>query len=160
MTIELLATEVVTQLAVKHLKIATAESCTGGMLAQYITGVSGASEVFEYGVVTYANAVKERELGVSTQSLLEHGAVSEQVCLQMAGGVMAKGKSDLGIGITGIAGPLGGTPEKPVGTVYICVASGAKKWGKKLELDGDRETIRHLTVKNTLKLLKEVIDTL
>lgn len=160
MQLNTLAAEVVTNLKTKNLKIATAESCTGGMLAQYITSIAGASQVFEYGIVTYANVIKEHELAVNPQTLETHGAVSEQVCLQMAKGAMVNSGSDLGIGITGIAGPTGGTPDKPIGTVYICITNGDKNWGEKLALKGARETIRQETVENTLKLLKEVIDTL
>jgi len=107
----------------KHAKIATAESCTGGLLSKRLTDVSGASEVFEFGVCTYANAFKAKILGVSEADLERVGAVSPEVAEQMAKGVRRVGNAQIGIGITGIAGPGGGTPEKPVGLIYIAVDS-------------------------------------
>lgn len=104
--------------------IATAESCTGGLLAKRITDVSGASQVFEMGCVTYANRIKHLLLGVPEELLEQYGAVSEQVARAMAEGVRERAGSDLGIGITGVAGPTGGTPEKPVGLVYVALSDG------------------------------------
>lgn len=155
-----LAESIVNKLSQRKLIIATAESCTGGMLAQYITSVSGSSDVFEYGVVTYANRIKEQELDVSHESLEAYGAVSEQVCKEMAVGVLNKSDANIGASITGIAGPGGGTPEKPVGTVYIAVATKEKTVCRRLALNGDRRKIRELTVKNILNLVKEIIDTM
>lgn len=112
--------------------LATAESCTGGLLSKRITDVSGASQVFEMGAVTYANRIKEQVLGVSHQTLEEHGAVSPQTAAQMAEGIRRAAGSDLGIGITGIAGPGGGTPEKPVGLVYIALSDGETTWVRRM----------------------------
>ncbi len=109
-------------LAARGLTIATAESCTGGMAAAAITSVSGASSVFEYGAITYANRIKEEMLGVSEASLRQYGAVSEAVACEMAEGVRARAGSDIGISTTGIAGPTGAVDGKPVGTVYIAVS--------------------------------------
>ncbi len=103
----------------RGLKISSAESCTGGMLAALITDVSGSSEIFEESIVTYSNEAKMRELGVRKSTLERVGAVSRETAYQMARGICRHTGADIGVGITGIAGPGGGTPEKPVGTVYV-----------------------------------------
>lgn len=126
----------------KKLTLSTAESCTGGMLGELITSVSGASEIFIGSVVSYANQVKIQQLGVDAQSLNEHGAVSEEIAVKMALGVKKKLQSDIGISITGIAGPLGGSPEKPVGTFFIGYADDAIQHARKYFFSGDRERIR------------------
>lgn len=113
---------VVERLTAHGMTVATAESCTGGLLAKRITDLPGASAVFRLGVVTYSNEEKERVLGIPRDLLALVGAVSPQVARLMATNVRQLNKSDLGIGITGIAGPDGGTPEKPVGLVYLAVA--------------------------------------
>jgi len=102
--------------------VATAESCTGGLIAARLTDVSGASEVFRYGFVTYANEAKRDLLGVNWEDLLEHGAVSEPVARQMAEGALRVGEAEVAVSVTGIAGPTGGTESKPVGTVFLGVA--------------------------------------
>ena len=117
------AANVVKLLSDKGKKAATAESCTGGLVSSAITSVSGSSEVFEMGVCSYANRIKQSILGVSVQALENFGAVSEQVAKEMAQGVMKCSGSDFGVSTTGIAGPNGGTEEKPVGTVWIGVCS-------------------------------------
>ena len=111
--------KLVSLLQEKGLTISTAESCTGGLVAKSITDISGASLVFFGGVVSYDNSVKENVLGVSLSTLKNYGAVSYQTATEMAKGVAALMKTDIGISTTGIAGPGGGTKEKPVGTVYI-----------------------------------------
>jgi nicotinamide-nucleotide amidase len=118
-----LQTAVVTALKQKNLTVATAESCTGGAVSAAITSVPGASDVFSCGLCTYSNEMKVKLLGVSEQTLAKYGAVSEQTAQEMSAGVRAVCDADIGIGITGIAGPGGGTPEKPVGLVYISVNS-------------------------------------
>ena len=110
-------------LSEKGLKIATAESCTGGLISKMITDVSGASAVFDCGVCSYANNIKEKVLEVSAEDLRTKGAVSEEVAKQMAEGVRKLSGADIGISTTGIAGPTGGTALKPVGTVYIGVST-------------------------------------
>ena len=117
------AANVVKLLSEKGMKAATAESCTGGLASAAITSVSGSSEVFEMGVCSYANRIKQNVLGVSSEALEKYGAVSEQVAKEMAQGVMKCADSDFGVSTTGIAGPTGGTEEKPVGTVWIGVCS-------------------------------------
>lgn len=102
-------------------KVATAESCTGGLISKRVTEVSGSSEVFECGVCSYANRIKNKVLGVKNKTLNTVGAVSPETAEQMANGVMYLADADFGVATTGIAGPTGGTPEKPVGLVYIAV---------------------------------------
>lgn len=151
--------ELVNLLISKKLKIATAESCTGGLLAKCITDVSGASSVFDMGIVSYANEIKNKFLNVPNEVLNTVGAVSKETAEAMARGIVNAANSDIGVGITGIAGPTGGTPEKPVGLVYFSVY--LKKQEKiiveKLLLDGTRDEIRNKTVACVLeKLISEL----
>ena len=127
---------VVRLLSEKGLHLATAESCTGGLVAKLITDVSGASEVFGMGLVTYANEAKMKLLGVPAAMLEEHGAVSEPVARAMAEGVREVSGSEIGIGITGVAGPTGGTPEKPVGLIYIALSDGTRTWVRRMTPPG------------------------
>ncbi|MBE6718106.1 MAG: competence/damage-inducible protein A [Ruminococcaceae bacterium] len=137
----------------KNLKIAVAESCTGGMVTGKITAVSGSSAVLDGSVVSYANEIKSKLLGVSTDILNTKGAVSEECALEMAEGVRKLMSADIGISVTGIAGPTGGTEEKPVGTVYIAVSTSKKKECEKLTLrNNGREYIRNVSVRNVLHL--------
>ena len=106
----------------RGLRIATAESCTGGLVAALLTEVAGSSDVFERGFVTYSNAAKTEQIGVDAAMIVQHGAVSEPVARAMAEGALAHSEADLAVGITGIAGPGGGSAEKPVGLVHIAVA--------------------------------------
>ncbi|HBU12040.1 MAG TPA: competence/damage-inducible protein A [Clostridiales bacterium] len=146
-------------------KIATAESCTGGLLSARITEIDGASEVFDCGVCSYANEIKQSVLGVSAETLEQYGAVSRQTAAQMAAGIRKLAKADIGISTTGIAGPGGGTPEKPVGTVYVGIDSEKVKKVLHLKLawrnaEDERQTIRHRTALHAffeaLRLAKEV----
>lgn len=126
-------------------KISFAESCTGGLLSKKITDVSGASEVFDCGFVTYSNEKKTELLGVKTKTLCDFGAVSYQTALEMAEGVRKKSGADIGVSVTGIAGPGGGTAEKPVGLVYVGF-SAEDIWAyTKLMLSGDRDEVREKT---------------
>ena len=125
-----------------RMTVATAESCTGGLVAKRITDRPGSSEVFVGGVVAYADAIKIEQLGVSPEDLREHGAVSEPVALQMARGVKERFGASNGVGITGVAGPGGGTPEKPVGTVWIALAVGDTAEARMVRLPGDRDAVR------------------
>ena len=125
---------VVKKLREKHLRLATAESCTGGLLSGRITAVSGASEVFDCGVCSYANEIKHRVLGVSEETLSTLGAVSAETALQMAQGVKRLANADIGASTTGIAGPTGGTDEKPVGLVYVGICANCSNFSVKLLL--------------------------
>lgn len=123
---EELAVRVGEKLLARGWRVATAESCTGGGIAAAITAVAGSSSWFEYGIVSYANSAKEKLLHVNPQALLEHGAVSQAVVEQMVAGVLALSNSDIAVAVSGVAGPSGGTAEKPVGTVWFAwgLASG------------------------------------
>lgn len=144
-------------------KIATAESCTGGLISKRITDVSGSSEVFDGGVVSYANEIKHKLLGVSEDTLNQYGAVSEQTAREMAVGVCKLMNADYGISVTGIAGPNGGTADKPVGLVYIAFADADAKADandctvRQLNLKGDRSHIRKLTANYALSLAIEML---
>ena len=120
---EQLSSLVVQALSDKGRKIATAESCTGGLISKMITDVSGSSAVFDCGICSYANHIKHKLLGVKEDTLMTYGAVSDRVAMEMARGVRLLSKADIGISTTGIAGPLGGSQYKPVGLVYIGVST-------------------------------------
>ena len=150
-----LETVVVTQLKERKETLATAESCTGGLIANQITNVSGASEIFLAGYVTYANSAKSDVLNVDSKLIDKHGAVSEAVARAMAGGARGRAASTYGLATTGIAGPTGGSDEKPVGTVYIALASGdSKTVAKKFIFATDRETFKQLAAQAALDLLR------
>jgi len=134
----------------KHLTIATAESCTGGLLAAALTQEPGSSGFYLGGVVSYSNPVKQGVLGVSEENLIEFGAVSEEVAKEMAAGIRSKVGSDLAISTTGIAGPDGGSDQKPVGLVYIGIATPEGVHAKKFQFYGERESVRQLTVQAAL----------
>ena len=137
----------------KGYTVSTAESCTGGLLAGRIINVSGASDVINVGFITYANEAKMKYLGVSDETLKEHGAVSFECAKEMALGVVAQMNADVGLATTGIAGPDGGTPEKPVGLVYIACSINGNVKAEELHLNGTREEIRNTTVTKALELL-------
>lgn len=147
----------------KGKKLATAESCTGGLLSKRITDVSGASAVFEMGCVTYANSVKEQLLGVSRETLERFGAVSPETAGEMAQGIVRLSGADLGIGITGVAGPLGATAEKPVGLVYIALSDGQKTWVAKrapLGRTKNRAWHRHCAASQALDMVRRYLTNL
>ena len=137
-----LAALMLAECAAREATVAVAESCTGGMLGMRFTAVPGSSRTFLGGTIAYANAVKTRELGVPPEVIAEHGAVSEPVARAMATGVRLRFGSTIGLGITGIAGPDGGTPEKPVGTVWVGVDIGGDVHAVRVVLPGDRHEIR------------------
>lgn len=145
---------VVKMLAAARQTIAVAESCTGGAIANRITNVSGSSEVFINGFVTYSNESKTRLLGVSEKTLAEHGAVSEEVAREMAEGVRARSGANFGISTTGIAGPTGGTPEKPVGLVYIGFATPERTNVQRHVLALDRETFKFFVAQYALDAVR------
>ena len=132
-------------LQARGLTIALAESCTGGLVGHRITNVPGSSTYLKGGVVAYANEVKEQTLGVRAETLAQHGAVSEQAAVEMAAGVRRALGTDLGLAITGIAGPEGGTPEKPVGTVCLALATAASTYRRRYQLWGTRDWVKLLS---------------
>jgi nicotinamide-nucleotide amidase len=134
-----------------------AESCTGGYVANRITDVPGASAVFLCGLVTYANRAKENLLGVRAETLAQHGAVSEPVAREMAEGARARYAADYAIGVTGIAGPDGGTAEKPVGTVFIALATARHTFVINPVNRFDRETFKQVTCQQALELLRRAL---
>lgn len=137
--------------------LATAESCTGGMVAARLTGVPGSSDVFRGGIVAYADDVKRAELGVPRQTLARHGAVSAETAAAMSRGARDRLGADVAVSVTGIAGPDGGTPEKPVGLVHLhAVAPGGEREAR-LELSGDRETIRRRATLTALHLVRGLL---
>ena len=154
-------TAVIQQLTEKSLKIATAESCTGGLISKLLTDVPGASAAFDGGVCTYSNDMKEKLLGVSHETLAAYGAVSEQTAKEMADGVRKLFSADFGLATTGIAGPDGGTAEKPVGLVYVGVATGDSVQAHKLLLKRNyknpRDFIREYASMHALSFILEAL---
>ena len=141
----------------KGITITTAESCTGGMVAAALTSVAGASAVFETGFITYANSAKIKLLGVPEALIKKHGAVSKQVAKAMAEGARKKSGATIAISITGIAGPTGGSATKPVGTVFIGVATPEKTIVEKYYFSGTRTQIRRQATNHALALLYRAI---
>ncbi|SPF50758.1 putative competence-damage inducible protein [Candidatus Desulfosporosinus infrequens] len=139
----------------KHLTIATAESCTGGLLGAALTQEPGSSEFYLGGVVSYSNSVKRGLLGVNEENLKKFGAVSEEVAKEMADGIRSKVGSDLAVSTTGIAGPEGGSDQKPVGLVYIGIAAPEGVQAKKFQFYGERESVRQLTVQAALNEVRQ-----
>jgi nicotinamide-nucleotide amidase len=151
-----LAAETIKALTARGLTVATAESCTGGLIAGALTAISGSSEVVYGGFVTYANEAKISQIGVPYALLKQHGAVSEQVAIAMAEGALGTAGTHLAIAVTGIAGPNGGTADKPVGLVHFALASDDEtKHVRKVFSKLDRDGVRHATVVQALKLLRD-----
>jgi PncC family amidohydrolase len=142
----------------QKLTIALAESCTGGLIAHRLTNVPGSSDYFIGGVVSYANEAKERVLGVSHQTLQEHGAVSEETAREMARGVRRLFQTDVALAITGIAGPSGGTPEKPVGLTYIALAAEDLERCERYFWRGDRRANKEQSAEAALAMLCEYLE--
>jgi nicotinamide-nucleotide amidase len=151
---ETLEEVVVKLLMERNQTVAVAESCTGGLLANRITNVPGASEVFLAGYVCYANQAKVNMLDVDSQLIEKHGAVSEQVARALAEHARGCAGSDYALATTGIAGPGGGSPEKPVGTVHIALAATGETIAKKLFFPTDRETFKQIATQAALELLR------
>jgi nicotinamide-nucleotide amidase len=154
-----LAANVLMAARAKGLMIATAESCTGGLIAGLLTEIAGSSDVVERGFVTYSNEAKEEMLGVARDLLVAHGAVSEPVAAAMAQGALAHSNAQVSVAVTGIAGPGGGSAEKPVGLVYIAAMREGGTAVVERHLFGDigREQVRLATVEAALTLLKSLI---
>ncbi|WP_316976404.1 CinA family protein [Shumkonia mesophila] len=139
------------------LRLATAESCTGGLIAGALTAVAGSSDVVERGFVTYTNESKSAMLGVPAPLIAAHGAVSEPVARAMAEGTLAHSPADLAVAVTGIAGPAGGTPEKPVGLVHLAAARrGGPTWHERYIFAGDRAAVREQTVEIALRMVERL----
>jgi nicotinamide-nucleotide amidase len=145
---------IVRRLTQQRQSLALAESCTGGNIAQRITNIPGASVVFLGGVVSYANAAKETFLGVRPETLREHGAVSKAVAREMAAGARARFGADFALAVTGIAGPGGGTAEKPVGTVFLALAAADDVEVQRLLNPWDRLTFKEVTATQALEMLR------
>ncbi len=144
-------------LAEHHMTVTTAESCTGGLLSGRLVNVPGISGSFKEGYITYSNEAKEKLLGVSHKTLETYGAVSEETALEMARGARMAAQADIGIGITGIAGPDGGTAEKPVGLVYIGCDCRGRTYVQKCQFTGNRSKVRESSVAWALTMLREAI---
>lgn len=155
-----LVTKIAAKLLEKKRVLATAESCTGGWIAQQLTDVAGSSEWFDSGCVTYSNKSKQRLLGVSAESLESCGAVSEEVVTEMAEGVLSNAEVSISVATSGVAGPGGGSVEKPVGTVWFAWAEQGKATRtEKKQFSGDRESVRKQAVKYALEgILKNLSD--
>jgi nicotinamide-nucleotide amidase len=144
-------------LVAKGLRIGAAESCTGGLITSRLTDVSGSSRYVDQSVVTYSNAAKTELLGVAQDLLTEHGAVSEPVALAMADGIRARARVDIGIGVTGIAGPTGGTPEKPVGTVVVAVTTATERRCRTFRFYGERELVKFQASQAALDMVRRLL---
>jgi nicotinamide-nucleotide amidase len=129
----------------RNLSIAVAESCTGGLIGHRLTNVPGSSAYLKGGVIAYANDVKAKQLGVRPQTLAQHGAVSEETAIEMAEGVRKLVGADIGLAVTGIAGPDGGTTDKPVGTVCVALAAANAAYKRRYQLWGNREWVKLLS---------------
>ncbi|ALL13451.1 CinA family protein [Caulobacter henricii] len=157
--IETLARLLVAEARDQSLRLVTAESCTGGLVAGAICSISGASDVFERGFVTYTNRAKSEMLGVPGDLIADHGAVSEPVARMMAEGALAQSHAHVAVSITGIAGPGGGTPMKPVGTVHFALARSNRSVVHRHEVfDGQtREAVQLAAVRTALEMLREAV---
>ena len=144
-------------LLARGLFLVAAESCTGGWIAKVVTDVAGASQWFERGFVTYTNEAKMELLGVEQQMLERHGAVSQPVVMQMALGALDRSRAQVAVAVSGIAGPGGGTPEKPVGTVCFGWAYGCLRWSDRRLFPGDRGAVRQQAVIRALEGVREIV---
>ena len=154
-----LAEAVLTRCRERKLMLATAESCTGGLIAGALTDIAGSSDVVERGFVTYSNRAKTEMLGVPAALIAWHGAVSAEVARAMATGALAHAPVALAVAVTGIAGPGGGSPEKPVGLVHLAVVrQGASVRSEQQVFPGDRAAIRYATVMRALEMLLEATE--
>jgi len=151
------AAELVEGLAARRWRVAFAESCTGGGLAQAITEVPGSSAVFELGLVTYSNRMKAEMLGITPALLAQHGAVSEACVEAMVGGLAQRSGAQLCAAVSGIAGPGGGSDEKPVGTVWLALLGPGCRVSKKFQFSGDRSAVRSASVETALAGLSAIL---
>jgi nicotinamide-nucleotide amidase len=149
--------EIITNFTTNKTTLAIAESCTGGYISNMFTNISGASKVFEMGIICYSNKSKIALLNVDPESINQHGAVSETVAKQLANNIRIISNVDIGIGITGIAGPTGGTPEKPVGLAYIGISTSDKIFVEKHHFESDRITFKAKILEKILIILQNFI---
>lgn len=153
--------QLVNQLSVallrKRQKVCTAESCTGGLIAKTLTDLAGSSDWFDRGFVTYSNAAKSEMLGVPASLIEDYGAVSEAVANAMASGALRHSKADYAVAVTGIAGPGGGSEEKPVGTVWIAVASTDQLGARCHRFEGDRSAVREATLVSAIEAMLDLL---
>jgi nicotinamide-nucleotide amidase len=151
-----LAEDVLALLRAKKLRLATAESCTGGLITALLTEIAGSSDVVERGFVTYSNEAKHELLGVPMEPIRQHGAVSEEVARAMAEGALAHSRAEIAVSVTGVAGPGGGSAAKPVGLVHFACASASAEtiYAKELFGDQGRDAIRRLSVIRALELVR------
>ncbi len=145
------------QLQQRQWMLVTAESCTGGLIAGACTDLSGSSNWFERGFVSYSNTAKNELLGVEAALLKQHGAVSEEVARAMAAGALARSRAQVAVAVTGVAGPTGGTPDKPVGLVWFGFALPGQVLTEKMNFPGDRAAVRAATVTHALRRLNELL---
>ncbi|MFX1387598.1 MAG: CinA family protein [Promethearchaeota archaeon] len=149
--------ELINELMKKKLKISIAESCTGGYISHMFTNISGASKVFELGIVCYSNQIKVDLLKVDPQIIEKYGAVSESVVKQLAYNIRLLSNVDIGIGISGIAGPTGGTPEKPVGLVFLGFSTEKETFIQKCNFKTDRITFKKKVLERVIIVLEEIL---
>lgn len=141
----------------RGLWLAVAESCTGGLIGHLLTNVPGSSDYFLGGVIAYANEAKAGLLGVRRDTLQNHGAVSQETALEMARGVRTAMQADIGISVTGIAGPSGGTLEKPVGTVWIGLSSNDEQYARHFQWSGNRLSVKEQSAQAALQMLRQYL---
>ena len=151
-------TQLSTELLRKQQKVCTAESCTGGLIAKTFTDLAGSSDWFDRGFVTYSNAAKSEMLGVPPSVIEDYGAVSEVVANAMASGALRHSDADFAVAVTGVAGPGGGSAEKPVGTVWITAASAEQLVSKRHQFDGNRQAVREATLQAALTALIDLVE--
>ena len=151
------ASRLLDDLQTRGMTVATAESCTGGLIAAALTAIAGSSDVVDRGFITYSNAAKTEMLGVDPALIQQFGAVSEPVAAAMASGALQRAPVDLAVSVTGVAGPGGGTPEKPVGTVCFGLATRDGNWTERQVFPGDRTAVRNATVLHAFRLLRRAL---
>ncbi len=153
-----LVRQLATRLLEQKQKLCTAESCTGGLIAKTLTDLAGSSDWFERGFVTYSNQAKNEMLAVSSSVIEDYGAVSEPVAVAMATGALDHSYADFSVAVTGVAGPAGGSDDKPVGTVWIAVASAGQNIARRFQFSGDRDAVREATLVEALQALIDLVD--
>jgi nicotinamide-nucleotide amidase len=155
---EQLTTELASVLLRGHQKICAAESCTGGLIAKTFTDLAGSSDWFERGFVTYSNEAKSEMLAVPASIIEDYGAVSEAVATAMASGALRHSRADFSVAVTGVAGPGGGSDDKPVGVVWIALASAEQMFAKRHQFEGDRQAVRAATMQAAIELLLDLVE--